>query len=43
MALISTLNNQNDDLIELNRDSFNNQAFNFNIPRGNNNTNSLNN
>ena len=32
MALISTLNNQNDDLIEINRDSFNNQSFNFNIP-----------
>ncbi len=46
MALISTLNNQNNDLIELNRDSFNNQqAFNFNIPRGNNKSgdNSLNN
>jgi hypothetical protein len=46
MALISTLNNQNDDLIELNRDSFKNQSFNFNIPRENKNKsfdNSLNN
>ena len=29
---ISNLNNRNDDLIELNKSSFNNQAFNFNIP-----------
>ena len=45
MALISTLNNKNDDLIELNRDSFKNQSFNFNIPRENKKSfdNSLNN
>ena len=37
MTLISTLNNQTDDLIELNRDSFKSQSFNFNIPRENKN------
>ena len=44
MALISTLNNQNDDLIEINKDSFNNnQSFNFNIPRDISSNNSINN
>ena len=32
MALLSNFNNRNDDLIELNKDSFNTQSFNFNIP-----------
>ena len=32
MTLLSNFNNRNDDLIELNKDSFNTQSFNFNIP-----------
>ena len=32
MSLISNLNNKGDDLIELSKDSFNNNSFNFNIP-----------
>ena len=36
MALLSNFNNRNDDLIELNRESFNGQQpFNFNIPSSN--------
>ena len=36
MALLSNYNNRNDDLIELNRESFNGQQpFNFNIPSSN--------
>ena len=31
MSLISNLNNKNEDLIELNKDTFKN-SFNFNIP-----------
>ena len=34
MALLSNFNNRNDDLIELNRESFNKQPFSFNIPGG---------
>jgi hypothetical protein len=34
MALLSNFNNRNDDLIELNRESFNKQPFSFNIPNG---------
>jgi hypothetical protein len=34
MALLSNYNNRNDDLIELNRESFNKQPFSFNIPGG---------
>jgi len=34
MALLSNFNNRNDDLIELNRESFNKQPFIFNIPGG---------
>jgi hypothetical protein len=34
MALLSNFNNRNDDLIELNRESFNKQPFSFNIPSG---------
>ena len=33
MSLISNLNNKSDDLIELNKESFNNNSFNFNIPK----------
>ena len=32
MSLISNLNNKNEDLIELNKESFKN-SFNFNIPK----------
>jgi len=32
MTSLSNLNNRNDDLIELNKDSFKNNSFNFNIP-----------
>jgi len=35
MSLISNLNNKTDDLIELNKDSFKNNSFNFNIPKNN--------
>jgi len=35
MSLISNLNSKNDDLIELNKDSFKNNSFNFNIPKNN--------
>ena len=35
MSLISNLNNKADDLIELNKDSFKNNSFNFNIPKNN--------
>lgn len=35
MSLISNLNNKGDDLIELNKNSFNNSSFNFNIPKQN--------
>jgi len=35
MSLISNLNNKSDDLIELNKESFNNNSFNFNIPKNN--------
>ena len=34
MALLSNFNNRNDDLIELNRESFNKKPFSFNIPGG---------
>jgi len=33
MSLISNLNNKSDDLIELNKESFNNNSFNFNIQK----------
>ena len=35
MSLISNLNSKGDDLIELNKESFNNNSFNFNIPKNN--------
>ena len=35
MSLISNLNSKGDDLIELNKASFNNNSFNFNIPKNN--------
>jgi hypothetical protein len=35
MSLISNLNSKTDDLIELNKDSFKNNSFNFNIPKNN--------
>lgn len=35
MSLISNLNSKNDDLIELNKDSFKNNSFNFKIPKNN--------
>ena len=35
MSLISNLNSKSDDLIELNKDSFKNNSFNFNIPKNN--------
>lgn len=35
MSLISNLNSKTDDLIELNKNSFKNNSFNFNIPKNN--------
>lgn len=35
MSLISNLNSKTDDLIELNKDSFKNNSFNFKIPKNN--------